>query len=81
MYVSFNYRVGVLGYPVGNEAEAKGALNLGHKDAVAALQWVQANIGAFGGDSKKVCCPSFNADRNLTKMERSLYSDKVQARC
>ena len=53
--MNFNYRVGPLGYPVGNEAEAKGALNLGDKDALAALQWVQSNIGTFGGDNDKVC--------------------------
>lgn len=55
VYVNFNYRLGPLGYPVGDEAEARGALNLGDKDAIAALRWVQNNIGAFGGDKDKVC--------------------------
>ena len=52
--MNFNYRLGPLGYPVGHEAEANGALNLGNKDAIAALQWVQSNIGTFGGDKNKV---------------------------
>jgi acetylcholinesterase len=52
--VSFNYRLGPLGFPQGVEAEKKGILNLGLKDQLAAFDWVQKNIGAFGGDPKKV---------------------------
>ena len=52
--MNFNYRLGPLGWPVGNEAEANGALNLGNKDILTALEWVQGNIGAFGGDKGKV---------------------------
>jgi acetylcholinesterase len=54
LFVNFNYRVGPLGFPQGAEAAAQGALNLGLKDQLAALQWVQANVGAFGGDAAKV---------------------------
>ncbi|ESK89120.1 extracellular triacylglycerol lipase precursor [Moniliophthora roreri MCA 2997] len=54
VYVSFNYRLGPLGFPAGVEAAAKGALNLGLKDQLAALQWIQSNIAAFGGDKEKV---------------------------
>ena len=49
-----NYRVGPLGFPQGVEAGAKNLLNLGLKDQIAGLQWVQANIGLFGGDKTKV---------------------------
>ena len=55
VYVSINYRVGPFGFPQGAEAEQKGALNIGLKDQLEGLKWVQKHIGAFGGDPKKVC--------------------------
>jgi para-nitrobenzyl esterase len=48
--VTFNYRVGVEGF-----AHIAGApANRGLLDQVAALEWVHANIGAFGGDPARV---------------------------
>ncbi|KAK7040304.1 hypothetical protein VNI00_009772 [Paramarasmius palmivorus] len=54
IYASFNYRLGPLGFPTGAEAVDQGALNLGLKDQLAALEWIQTNIAAFGGDKDKV---------------------------
>ncbi|ESK81105.1 extracellular triacylglycerol lipase precursor [Moniliophthora roreri MCA 2997] len=54
IFVNFNYRLGPLGFPVGAEAAEKGALNLGLRDQLAAMEWVQQNIAAFGGDKDKV---------------------------
>ncbi|KAJ7450809.1 extracellular triacylglycerol lipase precursor [Mycena latifolia] len=54
IHVSFNYRLGPLGFPQGQEANNMGALNLGLKDQITALEWVQRNIGVFGGDKHKV---------------------------
>ncbi|KAL0945836.1 hypothetical protein HGRIS_012119 [Hohenbuehelia grisea] len=54
IYVNFNYRLGPLGFPQGTEAALRGAQNLGLRDQIAALEWVQSNIGAFGGDKTKV---------------------------
>ncbi|KAK0462856.1 extracellular triacylglycerol lipase precursor [Desarmillaria tabescens] len=51
IYVNFNYRLGPLGFPQATDREK---LNLGLKDQLAALEWVQHNIGAFGGDKNKV---------------------------
>ncbi|KAJ7579028.1 esterase 1 [Mycena floridula] len=54
IYVNFNYRLGPLGFPQGQEADNRGALNLGLKDQLAALEWIQLHIGRFGGDRTKV---------------------------
>ncbi|KAJ7491235.1 extracellular triacylglycerol lipase precursor, partial [Mycena latifolia] len=54
IYASINYRLGPFGFPQGQEAISKGALNIGLKDQLLALQWVKKNILAFGGDASKV---------------------------
>ncbi|XP_046960644.1 bile salt-activated lipase-like [Vanessa cardui] len=50
--VTFNYRLGALGFICLNIKEAPG--NAGLKDQIAALKWVQKNIAAFGGDPDNV---------------------------
>ncbi|XP_018575847.1 esterase E4-like [Anoplophora glabripennis] len=50
--VTFNYRLGVLGFLTTLDDEAPG--NYAFKDQVAALRWVQENIHFFGGDKSKV---------------------------
>jgi carboxylesterase type B len=52
--VSLNYRVGALGFLNSNITAEEGILNLGLKDQFAALEWVQENIGAFGGNKNRV---------------------------
>ncbi|SJK98002.1 uncharacterized protein ARMOST_01258 [Armillaria ostoyae] len=54
IYVNYNYRLGPLGFPQGTETAVKGRLNLGLRDQLTALEWVQKNIGVFGGDKTKV---------------------------
>jgi para-nitrobenzyl esterase len=52
--VSINYRLGVLGFlahpDLAQEVPSTGYGNFGLQDQIAALQWIQANIAAFGGD-------------------------------
>ncbi|HTT05137.1 MAG TPA: carboxylesterase family protein [Steroidobacteraceae bacterium] len=56
--VSFNYRLGRLGFfafPALRAEQPHGPLgNYGYLDQIAALKWVQTNIGAFGGDPHNV---------------------------
>ncbi|ELU10945.1 hypothetical protein CAPTEDRAFT_27472, partial [Capitella teleta] len=50
--VSFNYRLGALGFLSTRDDAAPG--NYGLLDQVAVLQWVRTNIAKFGGNPKKV---------------------------
>ena len=56
VYVSFNYRLGVLGFTDVRSTtdEHPFDANLGIRDQVAALEWVRDNIAAFGGDPGNV---------------------------
>jgi para-nitrobenzyl esterase len=50
VYVAINYRLGVEGFlPIPGVPT-----NLGLRDQIAALNWVQDNIAAFGGDASNV---------------------------
>ena len=49
--VTINYRLGFLGYFAHPDLNAT---NFGLQDQVKALEWVQKNIGAFGGDPSQV---------------------------
>lgn len=56
--VTINYRLGIFGFlahpELRAEAPYKASGNYGLLDQTLALQWVQENIAAFGGDPKKV---------------------------
>jgi carboxylesterase type B len=53
--VNINYRLSAWGFLSGSEELMDtGALNLGLRDQRLALQWVQENIAAFGGDPSQV---------------------------
>ncbi|MCS6848316.1 MAG: carboxylesterase family protein [Anaerolineae bacterium] len=55
--VSFNYRLGQLGFFAHPALEAErpnGPMNFGLLDQIAALRWVQKNIAVFGGDPDNV---------------------------
>jgi para-nitrobenzyl esterase len=56
--VSFNYRVGIFGFLAHAQLSAESPQhvsgNYGLLDQIAALQWVKANIAAFGGDPARI---------------------------
>ncbi|HEX4020593.1 MAG TPA: carboxylesterase family protein [Acidobacteriaceae bacterium] len=58
LIVSMNYRLGIFGFFVHSELAAESPQhatgNYGLMDQTAALQWVQRNIAAFGGDPGNV---------------------------
>ena len=56
--VTINYRLGVFGFfahpELTKESDRNASGNYGFLDQIAALDWVQHNIAAFGGDPKRV---------------------------
>ena len=56
--ITINYRLGPFGWlahpDLTKESGQHGSGNYGMMDAIAALQWVQKNAGAFGGDARRV---------------------------
>jgi para-nitrobenzyl esterase len=57
LVVSFNYRLGLLGFiahPELTKEQGGHSGNYGYLDQVAALQWVHDNIASFGGDPAHV---------------------------
>ncbi|GAA1353087.1 carboxylesterase/lipase family protein [Arthrobacter koreensis] len=57
LFVSMNYRLGALGFLDFRACSTPGRtfdVNVGLADQVAALEWVQRNIAAFGGDPGNV---------------------------
>lgn len=58
VFVSMNYRVGVLGFmahpELSNESGDQVSGNYGILDQIAVLKWIQKNIAAFGGDPGNV---------------------------
>jgi carboxylesterase type B len=54
IYVQIQYRLGPYGFLASKEIKKEGVANAGLLDQRAALDWVQRNIHAFGGDPGKV---------------------------
>ncbi|XP_078594545.1 crystal protein-like [Branchiostoma floridae x Branchiostoma japonicum] len=52
--VTTNYRLGALGFLVAGEGKDAATGNYGLLDQILALEWVQENIGNFGGDKNQL---------------------------
>lgn len=59
VYVTINYRLGVLGFASTGDHVIPG--NNGLKDQVSALKWIQRNIEVFGGDPNSVTITGMSA--------------------
>lgn len=54
VYISLNYRLGILGFMKLNDPSLEVPGNAGLKDQVLALKWVRKNVMKFGGDPNNV---------------------------
>jgi para-nitrobenzyl esterase len=81
--VTLNYRVGVLGFldlrSVGG-LDAGAVANCGLRDQLLALQWVQENAAAFGGDPSRVTAfgESAGAGSLIHLLASPLLGDRVR---
>ncbi|OCK75374.1 alpha/beta-hydrolase [Lepidopterella palustris CBS 459.81] len=73
--VTVNYRLGRFGFlahpELSNESGYQGSGNYGIMDQIAALEWVQRNIKAFGGDHGKVTIGGASAGGGSVHILRS----------
>ena len=74
VFVTLNYRLGVLGFLAGDTLGLPG--NYGIMDQTAALQWVQRNIGLFGGDPSKVMIFGESAGAQSVALHLTMASDQ-----
>ncbi|XP_019875144.2 venom carboxylesterase-6-like isoform X2 [Aethina tumida] len=59
VFVSFNYRLGILGFLSTGDGTVSG--NLGLKDQVLALKWIQRHVKSFGGNPDSVTLAGLSA--------------------
>jgi para-nitrobenzyl esterase len=78
--VSFNYRLGTLGFfahpALSRESADHTSGNYGLLDLFAALQWVQHNVAAFGGDPKRVT--AFGQSSGAMLLSNALISPRAK---
>ncbi|KUJ19202.1 carotenoid ester lipase-like protein precursor [Mollisia scopiformis] len=74
--VSINYRVQAWGFLFGQEVMDAGSANMGVRDQRLALQWIQENIAAFGGDPTKVTIWGESAGASGVGMQLIAYGGR-----
>uniref|UniRef100_A0A1I8PSZ6 Carboxylic ester hydrolase n=1 Tax=Stomoxys calcitrans TaxID=35570 RepID=A0A1I8PSZ6_STOCA len=79
--VTLNYRLATLGFLATGTKEAVG--NMGLKDQVTALRWIQTHIEKFGGDPKSVTLMGYSAGsfsiglHMISPMSRGLFHKAI----
>lgn len=79
--VTFNYRLGSLGFLSTGSPEAPG--NLGLKDQVLLLRWLKLHISRFGGDSSSITLLGYGAGaisitlHMVSPMSRNLFHKAI----
>ena len=77
--VSFNYRLGALGFLAVDGESPSGALGL--HDQIAALRWVRDNIASFGGDPSRVTVYGLSSGaKSVTNLMASPLANGLFAR-
>lgn len=71
--VSFNYRIGALGFLASSKAAEEGILNLGMQDQRLLLDWIQENIYHFGGDKHNVTLIGLSAGAITVSLQPRTY--------
>jgi carboxylesterase type B len=67
--VSFNYRIGALGFLPSSVTAKAGSLNLGLRDQIVLFEWVKDNIEAFGGDPENVTLIGLSAGAHSVSLD------------
>jgi len=82
--VTINFRLGFLGYFAHPELSAT---NFGLRDQIKALEWIQENIGAFGGDPSQVTILGGNSGGTsvlslmVSPMAKGLFKGAIAESC
>ncbi|KAH8899543.1 alpha/beta-hydrolase [Thozetella sp. PMI_491] len=72
--VSFNYRVGALGFLPSALTAREGVLNLGLRDQQFLFEWVKQNVAYFGGDPDNVTIMGLSAGAHSVGHQVMYYS-------
>ena len=70
--VSFNYRLNIFGFPTTPAVKQR---NVGLLDQRTAVEWVAANIGAFGGDPERIVLAGQSAGATSVAVYAFAYPD------
>ncbi|KAH8084353.1 carboxylesterase [Cristinia sonorae] len=75
VFVSYNYRLSLFGYPHAAEiAEAGETQNFGLLDTRAAVEWVHENIRKFGGDPTKITLGGESVGAEMTNQYLTAFA-------